>query len=160
ARCIVLFTGLDAVPGRQPEIGVLCGVLGVFQHIRRDIALRKVRDRIAARFEQQPDLLAFGDPAPTEAYPQAPAQSLDIEQSLRQRLGHEKAADGSRRKRTLLPGQSHCTLSIWLTGAVRGLAKPDPTTLAKFREQTGFSTTCYDPNECIKLPEKEITDGS
>src|SRR5262249_29186253 len=40
----------DAVPGREPEIGVLGGVVRAFQSVWRDVGFREVGDRIAAWF--------------------------------------------------------------------------------------------------------------
>jgi hypothetical protein len=52
--------------------------------------------RIAARFEEHEDVLAICDPGSAEADAQAPAQRLGVQESLRQRFGHEEPADGSR----------------------------------------------------------------
>jgi hypothetical protein len=54
---------------------------------------RNVGLRIAARFEEQEDVLAIGDPYSSEAHPHAAAQLLDVQQSLGQRFGHEEPAD-------------------------------------------------------------------
>ena len=80
----------------EPEIGVLGGMLGAFQDVWRNVGLREVGYRIAARFEEQEDVLAIGDPDSPEAHAHAPAQRLDVQQSLGQRFGHEKPADCSR----------------------------------------------------------------
>src|ERR1700759_398232 len=89
-------------------------MVGAFQDVWRDVGLREVGYRIAARFEEQKDAFAIGDPASAEADAQAPAQWFDVQQSLGQRFGHEEPADCSRRERTLLPGQSHCALPTGL----------------------------------------------
>jgi len=96
ARRDVLLVRADAVPGREPEIGVLGGMLGAFQGVWRNIDLRKVGYRIAAWFEEQEDMLTIGDPDSPEAHAHAPAQRLDVQQSFGQRFGHEKPADCSR----------------------------------------------------------------
>jgi hypothetical protein len=56
----------------------------------------KIRDRIAARFEEQDDLLAVGDPGSAEPHAHPSAQRLDVQQSLRQRFGHKESANRSR----------------------------------------------------------------
>src|SRR5262249_16993580 len=86
----------DRIPGREPEVGVPGGMVGAFQRVQRDLGLREIRDRVAARFEEQEDLLAIGDPGSPEAHAHAPTQRLDVQQSLGQRFGHEKPADRSR----------------------------------------------------------------
>ena len=96
SRRDVLLVRPDAVPGREPEIGVLGGMLGAFQGVWRNVGLREVGYRIAARFEEQEDMLAIGDPNSPEAHAHAPAQRLDVQQSFGQRFGHEKPADCSR----------------------------------------------------------------
>jgi hypothetical protein len=62
----------------------------------RYVGLRKVGYWIAARFEQQENILAFGDPTASEAHAHAPAQWLDVQQFLWQRFGYKKPADCSR----------------------------------------------------------------
>jgi len=52
-------------------------------------------DRIAARFEEQDDLLAVGDPGSAEPDAHPSAQRLDVQQSLRRRFGHKESADRS-----------------------------------------------------------------
>jgi hypothetical protein len=96
SRRDVLLVRSDAVPGREPEIGVLGRILGVFQHTRRYVCLWKVGYRIAAWFEQQENILAFGDPTFSEAHTHAPAQSLDVQKLLGQRFGYDELADWSR----------------------------------------------------------------
>jgi hypothetical protein len=83
----------DGKPGREPEVGVLGGMVGAIQGVWRDVGLREIGYRIAARFEQQEDVLAIGDPDSAEAHPHAPAQRLDVQQSLGQRFGYEEPAD-------------------------------------------------------------------
>jgi hypothetical protein len=85
-------------------------MLGAFQDVLRNVDFREVGYRIAARFEEQEDVLAIGDPSSSEAHAHAPAQPLDVQQSFGKRFGHEEPADCSRRERTLLPGQSHRSL--------------------------------------------------
>src|SRR3984957_799744 len=114
ARRDVLLARPDAVPGREPEIGVLGGMLDAFQDVRRNVGFREVGYRIAARFKEQNNVLAIGDPDSPEAHAHAPTQRLDVQQSLGQRFWYEKPADCSRRERTLLPGQTHCFLSLGL----------------------------------------------
>ena len=96
SRRDMLLVRSDAVPRREPELGVLGRILGAFQHMWRYVGLRKVGYRIAAWFEQQENILAFGDPTSSEADAHAPAQSLDIQQLLGQRFGYEEPADCSR----------------------------------------------------------------
>ena len=110
-RCVLLACA-DAVPGREPEIGVLGSMVGAFQGVWGNVGLREVGYWIAARFEEQDDVLAIGNPDTSEPHAHAPAQRLDVQQPLGQRFGHEEPADCSRRERTLLPRQSHRTLSI------------------------------------------------
>ena len=62
---------------------------------------------LAVGLKDQKDMLAIGDPASPEAHAHAPAQPLDVQQSLGQRFGYEKPPDCSRCEWTLLPGQSH-----------------------------------------------------
>jgi hypothetical protein len=85
----------DAIPGRESEIGVLGRMLGAFQDIRSNVGFRKVGDRIAARLEQQKNILALGDPTFSEAHAHAPAQSLDVQKLLGQRFGYDELADWS-----------------------------------------------------------------
>src|SRR5262249_59437088 len=94
--CDVLLVGPDAVPGGEPEFGVLGGMLGAFKYARGNIGLREVGDRIEARLEEQEDILAIGNPDPPEAHAHAPTQPLDVQQSLGQRFGHKEPADCSR----------------------------------------------------------------
>src|ERR1700733_7309974 len=84
SRRDVLLARPDAVPGREPEIGVLGGMLDAFQDVWRNVGLREVGYRIAARFEEQEGMLAVGDPDSPEAHAHAPAQRLDVQQSLGQ----------------------------------------------------------------------------
>ena len=69
----------DGVPGREPEIGVLGGVVGAFQSMWGDVGLRKVGNWIAARFEEEDDVLAIGDPGSAEAHAHAPVQRLGVQ---------------------------------------------------------------------------------
>ena len=79
-----------------PRIGVLWGMLCAFQDIWRYVGLREVGDRIAARLEEQEDVLAIGDPDSSEAHAHAPTQTLHIQQSLGRRFGYYEPADWSR----------------------------------------------------------------
>ena len=92
----------DGVPGRETEVVVLSRMLGAFYW--RDVGLWEVGHRIMAGFEEQEDVLAIGDPGSAEAHAHAPAHPLGVQQSLGQRLCHEKVPDCSRCERTLLPG--------------------------------------------------------
>jgi hypothetical protein len=60
------------------------------------VGLREIRDRIAARFEEQDDLLTVGDPGSAEPHAHLSAQRLDVQQPLRQRFGQKESADRSR----------------------------------------------------------------
>ena len=71
-------------------------MLGAFQDVSRNVRLREVGYRIAARLEEQQDVLAIGNPDSSEAHAHAPTQRLDIQQFLGQRFGHEEPADCSR----------------------------------------------------------------
>jgi len=82
---------------------MLRGVLGALQGPRHDVTLGKVGDRVATRLEEHDDALAVGDPGSVEADAHAPAQRLGEQESRREWLGHEEAADGPRRERSLLP---------------------------------------------------------
>jgi hypothetical protein len=62
----------------------------------RGLGFREIRDRIAARFEGQDDLLVVGDPGSAEPHAYPSAQRLDVQQSLRQRFGHKESANRSR----------------------------------------------------------------
>jgi len=84
SRHDVLLARPDTVPGREPEIGVLRGILGAFQDAWRNVRLREVGYRIAARFEEEEDMLAIGDPDSPEAHAHAPAQRLDVQQCFGQ----------------------------------------------------------------------------
>jgi hypothetical protein len=59
------------------------------------MGLREVGHGISPRLEEQEDVLAVGDPPPAEAHAPAPAQALDVEQPLGERIGHQEPADGS-----------------------------------------------------------------
>src|SRR5262249_32269647 len=91
----MLLVRADAVPGRESEIGVLGRMLGAFQDIRSNVGFRKVGDRIAARLEQQKNILAFGDPTFSETHAPAPPPSLDLQKLLGQRFGYDELADWS-----------------------------------------------------------------
>jgi hypothetical protein len=95
SRRDVLLVSPDAVPGREPEVGVQGSMLGAFQDVWRNVGLREVGHRIAARFEEHEDILAVGDPDSPKAHTHASTQPLDVQQSLGQRLGHEEPADCS-----------------------------------------------------------------
>src|SRR5215471_6942163 len=69
----MLLVRSDAMPGREPELGVLGRILGAFQHMWRYVGLRKVGYRIATGLEEQDNILAFGDPTSSETYAHAPA---------------------------------------------------------------------------------------
>lgn len=73
SRRDMLLVGSNAVPGRRPEVGVLSDVLGAFQHMWGNIGLREIGHRITARFEQQEDLLAVGNPVSPEVHAHAAA---------------------------------------------------------------------------------------
>src|SRR5215470_3049374 len=105
--------GLDLVPGREPEVGVLCGVLRALQRALSDIALRKIGHWITAGLEEHENVLAIGDPHFGEQHPHTPAEPLYVQQSLGQWFGHEKPADRTRREGTLLPGQPHRHRFSW-----------------------------------------------
>jgi len=105
-----LSAGLDGVPGSEPEVAVAGAVFGALEGARSDAGFRKVGYRIAAGLEEDDGVLCFGDPGSTEADAHAPAKRFDIQQPVGQRLRQEESADRSRRERTLLPGQSQCSL--------------------------------------------------
>src|SRR6516162_7015287 len=70
---------------------------GLMDHLADvEVAIWAVRNHRLARLEEQEDVLAIGDPDPAEAHAHAPAQPLDVQQSLGQRLGHKEPADCSR----------------------------------------------------------------
>jgi hypothetical protein len=73
SRRDVLLSRPNIIPGREPEIGVLTGMLGAFQGMLRDISLREIGYRITPRFKEQKDLLAIGDRVSPEAHAQAAA---------------------------------------------------------------------------------------
>src|SRR5438876_9944444 len=58
----VLLACADAVPGREPEIGMLSGMVGAFEGAWRHVGLREVRYWIAVGFVEQDDVLAIGNP--------------------------------------------------------------------------------------------------
>jgi hypothetical protein len=58
----------DGVPVCEPKVWVLGGMVGAFQDVLRDVSLREVGYRIAARFEEQEYVLAIGDPGSAEAH--------------------------------------------------------------------------------------------
>jgi hypothetical protein len=62
----------DGVPGREPEVVMSGRVLGALQRVWRDVCLREVGYRIAARLEEHQDVLAIGNPGSAEAYAHAP----------------------------------------------------------------------------------------
>jgi hypothetical protein len=62
----------------------------------RYVGLWKVGYRIARWFEQQENILAFGDPAASETHAHASAQSLDVQELLGQRFGYDELAEWSR----------------------------------------------------------------
>ena len=84
SRHDVLLVRSHAIPGGEPKIRVLGRMLGAFQRIWGYVGLRKVSYRIAARFEQQDDILAFGDPTSSQAHPHPPAQALNVQKPRRQ----------------------------------------------------------------------------
>src|SRR5262245_49309064 len=87
------FTDLDGVPGREPEVVVLRGVLSPFECAGSEVFLGEVRYRIAARFEKQEDVFTVRYPCAAEEHAHAEAQRLDVQPSGRQRLGHEEMTD-------------------------------------------------------------------
>src|ERR1700744_2892842 len=98
-----LLADLYVVPGCLAQLLMLGCMLRGWQHIRKDVALRKIRHRITARLKEKKNLLAVGDPFASEQHSHAPPQWLHVQNSLGQWIGHEKPADRSRCKRTLLP---------------------------------------------------------
>jgi hypothetical protein len=70
-------------------------MLGAFQDVW-NVGLREVGYRIAARFEEQDDILAISEPDSPEAHAHAPAQPPDEQQPFRQRFRDEETADCSR----------------------------------------------------------------
>jgi hypothetical protein len=71
-------------------------MLDALQDVWRNVGLWEVSYRVAARFEEQEDLLAIGDPDSSEAHAHAPAQVFDEQQPFRKRFRHEKSTDCSR----------------------------------------------------------------
>jgi hypothetical protein len=105
-----LFAGADGVPGGRPEVAVPGRMIGELQGVWCDVGDREVGDRIAIGLEEQKNMFALGDPGSVETHAHAPTERFDIQEPLRQRFGNEESTDCARRKRTLLPGQSHCCL--------------------------------------------------
>src|SRR5262249_29620368 len=66
------------VPGRKPEVGMLRCVFSALERVGKNVALREVRDGIAAGLEQHEGVLAIGNPRSAETHPRAPAQRLDV----------------------------------------------------------------------------------
>ena len=64
----------DAVPGRGPKVGVLSRMFRPLQDVWRNVGLGEVRHRIAARFEEQDDVLTVRDPASPEPHAHPPPQ--------------------------------------------------------------------------------------
>src|SRR5262249_46573526 len=86
----------NGVPGREPEVGMLRSVLSTLQGVGTDVALGEIGHGIAAWLEEHDGVLTIGNPGSAEADAHAPTQRLDVQQSLRQRFGHEEPADWSR----------------------------------------------------------------
>src|SRR5262245_38377712 len=72
-----------------------------------DVASWEVGHRIAARFVQEHDVLAVGDPFFAEPDAHPAAQRLGEQQSFRQRLGCEEVPYRPGGEWTLLPCQTH-----------------------------------------------------
>src|SRR5262249_28970128 len=96
SRSNVLLVRSHAIPGGEPELQVLSRIVGPFQHMGRYVGLRKVGHRIAARFEQQENILTFGNPTASEAHAHASAQTLDVQKPFGQWFGYDELAEWSR----------------------------------------------------------------
>ena len=99
--------GLDGIPGRGSEVGMIRRPVSGGEDVLRDVAFGEVGDGIAARLVQEDDVIALGDPGAAEPHPHPPAQRLGVQQPRRERLGDEEGADRSRGQRSLLPRESH-----------------------------------------------------
>ena len=98
--------GADGEPGCLSNVGMLRRLFRELQGAGRNITLRKIRHGVAARLKEQEGVLAINNPGSAKPHPHSPALWLHVQESLRQRFGHEKMADCSRRERPLLPRQS------------------------------------------------------
>ena len=58
------------------------GVIAPFQDFWRDIGVRKVRHRVPAWFEEQQNVLTFGDRSSAKAHAHAAPQWLGIQKPL------------------------------------------------------------------------------
>src|SRR5215510_14936325 len=83
------------IPRSRSEVGMLRYVFSTFQNARSQITLWEIGHGIAARLEQHESVFAVGNPGSTEPHAHAPAQWLDVQQSFRQRFGHEEPTDCS-----------------------------------------------------------------
>jgi hypothetical protein len=99
--------GGDGEPPGRTEIAVLGDAVFFGQHSRLDIALGKVRDRIAAGFMQQHHVLAVDDVLTPEFDAHPAAQGLRVQQPLRHRLRCEEVPNRCGGQWPLLPCQSH-----------------------------------------------------
>src|SRR5262244_580999 len=75
-----LLACLNGIPGSGPKIEVPRGVVGRLQSVWRDVRSWKVGHRIAARLKEQEDVLAIGNPVPTETHAHSPTQRLNVQQ--------------------------------------------------------------------------------
>ena len=57
-------------------------MLSTLQSVRKDIGVQEIGHRIVARFEEQQDVLAIGDPVSAETHAHPPTQRLNVQQSL------------------------------------------------------------------------------
>jgi len=81
SRRDVLFVRPDAVPGREPEIGVLGGMSVRSRVCGENVGLREVGYRIRPG-SRAGGRVAIGDPDSPEAHTHAPAQRLDYNSLL------------------------------------------------------------------------------
>src|SRR5215510_4948589 len=85
----------NGVPRREPEVGMMRCMATALKSVGRDVALREIGHRIASWLEEHKGMLAIGNPASAETHAHPPTQRLDIQQSFRQRFGHEEPANCS-----------------------------------------------------------------
>src|SRR5262249_20323324 len=78
-----LLACLDGIPRCESKIRMVGRVLGTFESVWRDVGIREIGHGIAARLEEQEDVLAVCDPVSTETYAHASTQWLNVQQSLR-----------------------------------------------------------------------------
>lgn len=74
----ILIACANGIPGRKPEIRMTGSVFGALKGVGRNVGLWKVGHRIVARFEEQKNVFAIGDPGSAEAYSHAQAQRFDV----------------------------------------------------------------------------------